>query len=143
MLPTSTPYGQKPIYIYFVQLKTGGNVGCGDSLVPVQTNVSTTDDMIKNVQLALQQLFLYHVANFGNLYNPLYKSEITVSSVDYGPSGQVVVELTGKYGKTDDACDGGRVFAMLQKTIRQFPGIGGNPSISLNGVGIKNWLYTK
>jgi hypothetical protein len=143
VLPTSTPYGQKPIYIYFIQKNTGGNVGCGDSLVPVHTNVSTTDDMIVNVKLALQQLFFYHVEMFGNLYNPLYLSSISVSSVDYAASGQVDVELSGTFGKTGDACDGSRIFAMLQGTIRQFPEFRGNPSITLNGVGIKNWLYTK
>ena len=143
ILPTNTPYGQKPIYIYFIQTGTGGNVGCGDSLVPVQTNLGTTDDTIKNVQLALGQLFLYHTQTFGELYNPLYASKLSVAGVDYSGTGRVVVDLSGEIGKTGESCDSGRILAMLQATIRQFRGVLGNPEINLNGSGIKNFLKMK
>jgi len=142
--PTVTPFGQKPIYIYFVQENTGGNVGCGDSLVAIQTGLFTSDDLIYDMKRALQQLFIYKTEYFGTLRNPFYLSTISVASVSYMGSGdRVSVELSGTYEPTSDKCDGTRAFAMLTATIRQFPGVAGNPSISLNGAGIKNFLFAK
>lgn len=150
VVPTETPYGQKPIYIYFIALNTGGNIaaGCGgkegDSLVAIDTGLRTTDDVILNVEHALRQLFIYHTELIGELYNPLYKSQISVASVQFDTSGsRIIVELSGKDVKTDDKCDGSRVMAMLMATIRQFTGGAGNPDISLNGSGIKNFLSGK
>ena len=143
-VPTETPYGQKPIYIYFIALNTGGNVACGDTVIPIDSGVKTTDDLILNIQHAMRQLLVYHTEHIGELYNPLFKSQMSVASVSYGASGsRLTIELSGKYVKTDDKCDGARVMAMLLATIRQFPGIAGNPDISLNGLGIKNFLSTK
>jgi hypothetical protein len=139
--PTSTPSG-KPIYIYFIEKNTGGNVGCGDSLVAITTGVYTKDVLLVDIEQALRQLFLYHTEYFGNLYNPLYKSQLSVGYVDYSSGGdRIEVDINGKLDMTDDACDGGRIWAILIATIRQFPGIPGNPDISVNGVGIKNLIY--
>ncbi len=143
-LPTEAPptptvlAGTKPIVIYFIQKGAGGNVACGDTLVYYYTGKYRTDDVEADIKTALQNLFFYKTAEFGGTYNPLYKSKLTVVSVDL-TDGIVEIELSGEIKLTDDPCDSSRIFAMLVATVRQFPGVG-TPKFSLNGVGIKNYL---
>lgn len=143
-LPTEAPptptvlAGTKPIYIYFIQKGGGGNVACGDSLVYYYTGKYRTDDVEADIKTALQNLFFYKTAEFGNAYNPLYKSKLNVVSVQL-MDGSVEIELSGEIKLTDDPCDPNRIYAMLIATVRQFPGVG-TPKFSLNGVGIKNYL---
>ena len=139
--PPPTPSGKKAIYVYFIQKKTGGTVGCGDSLVQINTGLARTDDSPFDLRQALQRLFSYRVAEFGDLYNPLYKSELSVASIEWTANNSVSVDLSGTIKLSDDPCDGSRIFAMLTMTVRQFPNITGNPRFTLNGVGIKNFLY--
>ena len=137
---TSTPSGQKAIYIYYIQKKSGGNVACGDTLVPLTVNLYRTKSVEEDIGRALNTLFSFHSAEFGELYNPLYLSNLSVVSVSYDPTGKTVVDLKGDIKLSNDKCDSSRIFAQLVATIRQFPGIVGNPSIQLNGAGIKNYL---
>ncbi len=133
-----TPSGGKPIYIYFIQKKSGGNVACGDSLVYYLTGKYRTTDVAADIKTALQNLFAYKTAEFGNSYNPLYQSKLQVVGVEL-MDGTVNIELSGEIKLSDDKCDGSRIFAMLQATVRQFPGVG-TPKFTLNGDGIKNYL---
>ena len=90
---------------------------------------------------ALRQLFLYHTEYVGTLYNPLYKSKLSVVGVALDATGnRVGVNLSGEITLAEE-CEGGLIFSMLTTTIRQFPGPTGNPEITLNGVGVKNFLY--
>lgn len=144
-LPTASPtatkvIGGKPIYFYFVLPKSGGNVACGDSLAPLTSGKYQTGDVEADIMTALQQLFSFHMAEFGELYNPLYKSNLKVDSVEFYDGTQTIVELSGDYVKTEDDCDPGRVLAMIQATIRQFPDTG-SLDINLNGAGIKNYVH--
>lgn len=138
--PPATPTlsGGKPIYIYFIQKKSGGNVACGDSLVYYLTGKNRTSDVAADIKTALQNLFAYKTAEFGDSYNPLYKSKLQVVSVEV-LDGTVNIELSGEIVLSDDKCDGNRIFAMLQATVKQFSGVG-TPKFSLNGEGIKNFL---
>ncbi|MGB9521980.1 MAG: GerMN domain-containing protein, partial [Anaerolineales bacterium] len=135
---TATSVGGKPIYIYFIQKKGGGNVACGDSLVYYLTGKYRTTDVEADIKTALQNLFAYKTAEFGGSYNPLYKSKLQVVSVE-AMDGTVNIELSGQLVLSDDKCDGSRILAMLQATVKQFPGVG-TPKFSLNGEGIKNFL---
>ncbi len=142
-LPTQPPAsptmaGGKPIYIYFIQKKGGGNVACGDSLVYYLTGKNRTTDVEADIKTALQNLFAYKTAEFGDSYNPLYKSKLQVVSVEL-MDGSVSIELSGEIVLSEDKCDGSRILAMLQATVRQFSGVG-TPKFSLNGDGIKNYL---
>ncbi|GAB4477095.1 MAG: hypothetical protein Kow0088_15550 [Anaerolineales bacterium] len=143
-LPTEAPptptvlAGTKPIYIYFIQKGGGGNVACGDSLVYYYTGKYRTDNVEADIKTALQNLFFYKTAEFGGVYNPLYKSKLTVVSVEL-VDGAVEINLSGEIKLTDDPCDPNRIFAMLVATVRQFPNVG-TPKFSLNGIGIKNYL---
>jgi len=133
-----TPSGGKPIYIYFIQKKSGGNVACGDSLVYYLTGKNRTSDVEADIKTALQSLFAYKTAEFGSSYNPLYQSKLQVVSVEM-MDGTVNIELSGVIKLSDDKCDSSRIYAMLQATVRQFPGVG-TPKFTLNGDGIKNYL---
>lgn len=143
-LPTEPPptptvlAGTKPILIYFIQKGGGGNVACGDSLVYYFTGKYRTDDVEADIKTALQNLFFYKTAEFGGVYNPLYKSKLNVVSVEV-TDGAVEIELSGEIKLSEDPCDPNRIYAMLIATVRQFPGVG-TPKFSLNGVGIKNYL---
>lgn len=136
--PTATPSG-KPIYVYFID--RDGSQKCGGELVPLLSGKYRTNDIITNVETALRQQFLYTTQSVGNLYNPLYKSKLSVASVDTTDGGnRVVVNLSGEIVLAEE-CDGSTIFTILTAVIRQFPGPTGNPDMSLNGIGIKNFLY--
>ncbi|MDD5469065.1 MAG: GerMN domain-containing protein, partial [Anaerolineales bacterium] len=127
---TNTPTNQKPIYIYFIQKKTGGTVACGDSLVALTSGQYRTDKLEPDIETALRQLFIWHQANFGELYNALYLSNLSVVEVEIDAGGKIVVDLSGEVEVSEDKCDKSRIFAQIVATIRQFPGVSGNPSIS-------------
>jgi hypothetical protein len=122
-LPPPTPSGEDAIYIYYIQLDTGGPVSCGDSLVPVNTGLYRSGDVEADVAAALRRLFS-KVKGSGELVNPAYLSNIEVVSVTFKPdSGLVDVRLSGTYVRSGDRCDDSRVRAQVWTTIRQFPGV--------------------
>jgi hypothetical protein len=138
--PTSTPSG-KPIYIYFVEREAGA-AACSGTLVPLLSGAFRKEDDIEgNVMTALRNLFAYHNSFVGTLYNPLYKSKLqVVGALMDDTSNRVGVSLSGEISLAEE-CDGDLIFKMITTTIRQFPGPTGNPEITLNGTGIKNFLY--
>lgn len=136
--PTATPSG-KPIYIYFIERE--GSQKCGGELVPILSGMHRTTDLIKNVEVALGQQFLYRTQNVLSLYNPLFKSKLSVADVDTGDAGNKIIAMLSGEITLNEECDGPSIFAILQAVIRQFPGPTGNPDITLNGIGIKNFLY--
>ena len=131
--PPPTPSGEQAVYIYGVQTGTGGPVACGDSLIKINTGAWRTGDVAQDVATALRKL-LVKSQYLAGLYNPVYLSNMQVVSVDFDPgTGTVTVNLTGSYVRSGDRCDDGRVRAQIWTTIRQFPGVRGNPLIFLDG----------
>ncbi|HSB03342.1 MAG TPA: hypothetical protein VLE49_22015 [Anaerolineales bacterium] len=121
--PPPSPSGDEAIYVYYVQLDTGGPVACGDSLIALNTGISRTGDIEADVRAALGSLF-FKRQWFGKLYNPLYLSNLSVANVSFnGFTGEVSVDLTGSYVRSGDRCDNGRVRAQVWTTIRQFKDI--------------------
>lgn len=119
-MPPPTPSGKDAIYVYYIQLGTGGPVACGDSLVPVNTGQWRTGDITADVKTALQRLF-FKREWFGNLYHPIFRSNLEVESVNFKSySGLVSINLTGTYVRSDDRCDDSRVRAQVWTTVRQF-----------------------
>jgi hypothetical protein len=116
-----TPSGDDAVYVYYIHLDTGGQVSCGDSLIPANTGVWRTGNMEEDVTTALKRLF-YKREYIGNLYNPVYLSNLEVSNVSFKPfSGEVSINLRGTYVRSGDRCDDSRVRAQIWSTIRQFP----------------------
>ena len=131
--PPPTPSGDQAIYIYLVQTGTGGPIACGDSLIKINTGLWRTGDNATDIKTALRSL-LVKVKNLAGLYNPVYLSNMSVTSVEFRPNtGETRVDLTGSYVRSGDRCDDGRVHDQIWSTIRQFPGIKGNPVVTLNG----------
>ena len=119
-LPPPTPSGEDAIYVYYIQLDTDGPVACGDSLIPVNTGVARTGNIEADVATALGRLF-YQREFFGNLYNALFRSNMSVKSVEFEENtGLVNVYLDGTYVRSDDRCDDRRVRAQVWTTIKQF-----------------------
>jgi hypothetical protein len=115
-LPSPSESGIK---IYFVQLDTGGGVGCGDSVVAVGSGVKKSGDVSKDVKAGLDALFSNKWDYSGALYNPLFRSKISVQHVNYD-DGLISVHLSGDYNPSGDDCDNTRVKAQIWSTIRQF-----------------------
>jgi hypothetical protein len=113
---------ERGVRIYFVQLETGGSVGCGDSVVAVGSGVKATGDVAKDVKAGLEVLFSNKWDYNGSLYNPLFRSKIKVQNVNF--DGDLIsVHLSGDYNPSGDDCDNTRVKAQIWSTIRQFRGI--------------------
>lgn len=128
-----TPSGENAIYIYLVQLGTGGSTGCGDSLVKVNTGRPRSGDVAADIATALRSL-LVKSPTIAGLYNPVYLSNMSVTGVDYKISSKsVTVNLSGTYVRSGDRCDDGRVRDQIWTTIRQFPEAKGSPLVLLDG----------
>lgn len=131
-LPPPTPSGEDAIYVYYIQLDTGGPVSCGDSLIKANTGVWRTGDIEKDVATALKRLF-FKREFFGSLYNPVYLSNLEVSNVSFAKYyGEVSIDLNGTYVRSGDRCDDSRVRAQVWSTVRQFPEVK-KVNILLNG----------
>lgn len=122
------------VWIYFIQLNTGGTVGCGDSAVAVGSGVARTGDISDDVKAGLAKLLSISGKYYGTLYNALDPSNIRVESVKFDrKDGLITVNLRGTYKPSGDDCDNTRVKAQIWSTIRQFSGVK-MTNIYLNGI---------
>ncbi len=130
--PPPTASGEDAVYVYYIQLDTGGPVSCGDSLIKANTGVWRTGEVEKDVDTALKRLF-FKREFFGSLYNPVYLSNLEVSNVSFKKYyGEITVDLQGTYVRSGDRCDDSRVRAQVWSTVRQFPEVK-KVNIFLNG----------
>ena len=107
---------------YLVLENTGGGAGCGSSLVPVSTGQLPTGNIEEDVKTALNSLFATGTKYAGNLYNPLYQSNLRVGKVDFKKSnGIITIHLNGGFTKPKDDCDKLLYRAQVWDTARQFP----------------------
>jgi hypothetical protein len=128
----SVPIVPDPMYVYFIQLNTGGGVGCGDSSYGISAGFSRSNDIAKNVKLALEHLFSIKTEYYGSFYNPLFRSNIRVENVKL-KNGLITVNLMGTYVPSGDDCDSTRVKAQVWDTIKQQKGVE-TTNIYLNGI---------
>lgn len=128
-----TPPNDQAINIFLVQTGTGGPIACGDSLIRINTGLWRTGDNKTDIATAVRSLLVKSkfIAGF---YNPVYLSNFSLVGVDFNPNtGLATVDLSGTYVRSGDRCDDGRVHDQIWTTIRQFPGVKGNPLVRLNG----------
>lgn len=134
--PTHTPPPvafKDAIWVYYIELETGGPDGCGDTAVPFSINLPKTGNIENDVTNAMRALLSYRGLNFGDYYNPLAHAEMSLSSVDFNEkTGNLTVEMSGAYPSSRDKCDNSRVRAQVFKTVRQFKEVSGT-DIRLNG----------
>jgi hypothetical protein len=100
--------------------KSGLVVGCGDSVVPAQVEITPTAGVLKAALVALLSVKDQNYGQSG-LYNALYQSALQVESVSID-SGKASVYLTGTL-KMGGECDNPRVQAQLERTVLQFPAV--------------------
>lgn len=140
--PTSPPSSggtgggsvEDPIRIYFVQPPVGGAEDCGAVAIGVGIGKSRSNDISKDAEIALAELFNHKSEYVFGLYNPLFRSNIKVSDVDFNrSSGLITVNLRGTYKKPQDDCDNLRVKAQVWSTAKQFRGVKVT-NIYLNGI---------
>ena len=115
--PPSSPSAQ----LFFVALEDNGvkgtAIGCGDSIVGID------DPMTPSMQGIIEKLLSIKEREYGpeRLYNALSQSSLRVDSLTQ--TGTVVdVQLTGKY-QIGGVCDGPRIQAQLEETLKQFENV--------------------
>jgi hypothetical protein len=126
--------------IYLVALedngKSGPLVGCGDSLVAVDTQS-------KDARTALQSLLEKHNQWYGQsgLYNALYQSELKIDRFE-PKNGDIEVDLSGSL-LIGGVCDNPRVDNQLKATIRQSSTDDSPVIIRINGKPLEELLSGK
>jgi hypothetical protein len=148
--PTSTPViTPQPalitenVKLFFVALedngKSGPKIGCGDSIVSVDQEISYKGDKLKYTldQLLAQKTQFYGESGF---YNALFSSNLQVASISY-QGNSATIYLTGEM-QLGGTCDTPRFEEQLKATVLQFPEIK-NASIYINNQPIKEALSTK
>jgi hypothetical protein len=123
------------VKLFFVAVgdagKTGTQIGCGDSLVPVSVEVPSTE---KNIQGALTRLLAIKDKDYGQsgLYNALYQSSLKLDSVTKDANGVQVVKISGTMTLGGE-CDNPRFLEQIKNTVVQFK----------SGVNAQIWINDK
>lgn len=122
LTPTNIYAGEIPenaIYFYMTLLETGGNIGCGDSLVKLSTGRTKTGDLNTDLKIALDTLF--SVGQYaGGTYNATFPSNLRVDQVNLTLDGTANVYLSGSYVKPATSCDASRYRSQVWATALQF-----------------------
>lgn len=122
--------------IYLVSTDDGGPVGCGDTLVAVQTNFEPT---VAPLTAALNNLLAIKDQFYGEsgLYNALYQSDLAVQGINI-QNGRATIALTGTL-LSAGVCDDPRIIGQLRQTALQFSTVN-SVVITVNGVPIESLL---
>jgi hypothetical protein len=141
-VPTSAPTVHT-VKIFLIAIADNGQggqpVGCGDSVVPVQVEITPTQSVLR---AALEKMLSVKDQYYGEsgLYNALYQSDLQVESISI-VAGKASVYLTGNLIMGGE-CDTPRVQAQLEQTILQFPTVT-ETAIFLNGKPLTDALSLK
>lgn len=126
--------------IYLIALEDAGQsgqeVGCGDSVVPVEVEIEPT---IAPLRAALERLLAIDSEFYGQsgLYNALYQSDLQVQGIDI-VNREAIIHLTGDL-TLGGVCDNPRVDAQLTQTALQFSTIDA-VTIRINGTPLAELL---
>jgi LysM repeat protein len=138
-IPTGEEPGQfTQVSIYLIALEDAGQsgteIGCGDSVVPVQVTIPPTNAPLT---AALQKLLSIDDQYYGQsgLYNALYQSDLHVDDVQI-VNHEAIVHLSGSV-TVGGVCDEPRVQAQLRGTALQFSTVD-SASIFINGVQLED-----
>jgi hypothetical protein len=128
------------VNIYLIALEDAGErgkeIGCGDSVVPVEVPVEPT---VAPLTAALKELLAVEERLYGQsgLYNALFRSDLQVESVAV-EDGEAVIRLTGTLN-LGGACDAPRIRAQLEETALQYSTVN-TVSIYINGTSLEALL---
>jgi spore germination protein GerM len=131
------------VQIFLIAVDDNGQgglpIGCGDSVIPVQVEIPTTQGVLK---AALESLLSVKTQFYGEsgLYNALYQSDLQVENVSIA-DGIATVNLTGTLLMGGE-CDNPRIQAQLEQTVLQFPTVT-KAEIFINGKTLADALSLK
>lgn len=143
MPPTQTPQpaGADRVKIFLIAVGDNGvsgkQVGCGDSLVPVDMAISPT---LAVLQAGLTELFKLEGQKYygqSGLYNALYQSHLTITSLNI-VNREAIISLAGTLSIAGD-CDDPRIKNQLEAIALQFNTID-KVSVYINGVSLDQLL---
>lgn len=97
--------------------QSGTAIGCGDSAIPVQVEVPSTQEVLRAAMTALLSIKTQYYGESG-LYNALYQTDLQVADIQID-SGKAKIYLTGTMMMGGE-CDIPRVQAQLEQTALQF-----------------------
>lgn len=117
---------------------SGPEIGCGDSLVGVVKNITTTQPLTESIK----QLLAIKDERYGQsgLYNALWQSDLQLQSASI-ENGKASVALTGQL-KLSGTCDSPRVKEQLTATITQFDSVN-SAEVTINGQSLDQALSTR
>lgn len=139
LTPTLTPLPEDDTAIfewtdiYLVALEDAGRsgieIGCGDSLVPVEVQIKPT---VAPLTAALENLLAINTRTYGQsgLHNALHRADLTVESVDID-NGEAQIQLSGDI-QAGGVCDVPRIEGQLRQTALQYSTVD-SVSIMING----------
>lgn len=129
------------VKIFLIALNDNGvrgkKVGCEDSVVPIEREITPTKAVLKT---SLEELLLLKDKNYeeSGLYNALSGSNLRLDTASLDGSGKAKIELSGGY-KFTGVCEDSRFIAQIEETSRQFTTVK-EVEIFLNGRNLKS-LY--
>ena len=130
--PTPALFTRTDIYLVALEDagQTGEEIGCGDSLVPVEVTFQPT---VAPLTAALEELFAINTEFYGQsgLYSALYQSDLSVDSIDIDENRHATINLSGDL-LVGGVCDEPRVEAQIEQTALQYDTID-TVSVTLNG----------
>ncbi len=138
-----TPAGPQMVKIYLIAVGdngvSGDLIGCGDSAVSVQVEITPTQGVLKAALLSLLSIKTRDYGESG-LYNVFYQSSLQLDSVKI-ENGTAIIYLSGSL-LLGGECDNPRVEAQLTKTALQFSTVQ-QVSIFINNRPLKDVLSLK
>jgi hypothetical protein len=130
--PSGNLFTRTNIYLIAVgdDGQSGEEIGCDDSVVPVEAPIEPT---IAPLRAALNKLLSLNTRKYGQsgLYNALYRSDLTLEDVGIF-NRQAVIRLSGTL-TLGGVCDEPRVRAQLEETALQYATVD-SVSIFINAV---------
>jgi hypothetical protein len=108
---------------------SGEEIGCGDSLIPVEVEIEPT---IAPMTAALEELLAIDTREYGQsgLYSALYRSDLMVEGIDI-EDREAIINLSGEL-VAGGVCDTPRIQAQLRQTALQYSTVD-EVSIFVNG----------
>lgn len=123
--------------IFLIQTGSGGDVGCGDSLVPVTMNIAPT---VAPMTAAYEQLLMVGNQSIQGLYNALSQSNLSLQTATIS-NGEAIIFLTGNL-IIGGVCDVPRVQAQLEQVALQYVTVD-SVSIFINGIPLDEVLSSQ
>ena len=116
--------------------ESGKEIGCGDSVIPVEVSIEPT---VAPLTAGLEELLAIDEEYYGQsgLYNALYRSDLIVEGINI-ENREAIINLTGEL-RIGGVCDEPRIQAQLEQTALQFSTVD-NVSIFVNGTPLEDIL---